>query len=89
VRFRGDRGSEGGVLLTIEDRPTGSRTCIWSVTAIGSGAAIWRCGNGFVPTRPRGPAAQLKGRLAAQFSGDRRAYTATKAAFIQQLLSAN
>jgi len=42
-----------------------------------------------VPTRPRGPAAQLKGRLAAQFSGDRRAYTATKAAFIQQLLSAN
>ncbi len=31
--------------------------------------------------------AQLKGRLAAQFSGDRRAYTAAKVAFIQQLLS--
>ena len=31
--------------------------------------------------------AQLKGRLAAQFSVDRRAYTAAKAAFIQQLLS--
>jgi GrpB-like predicted nucleotidyltransferase (UPF0157 family) len=30
---------------------------------------------------------QLKGRLAARFSGDRRAYTAAKAAFIQQLLS--
>jgi GrpB-like predicted nucleotidyltransferase (UPF0157 family) len=31
--------------------------------------------------------AQLKGRLAAQFSGDRGAYTAAKAAFIVQLLS--
>jgi GrpB-like predicted nucleotidyltransferase (UPF0157 family) len=31
--------------------------------------------------------AQLKGRLAAQFSGDRGADTAAKAAFIVQLLS--
>jgi GrpB-like predicted nucleotidyltransferase (UPF0157 family) len=30
---------------------------------------------------------QLKGRLATRFSGDRRAYTAAKAASIQQLLS--
>ena len=31
--------------------------------------------------------ARLKGRLAAQYSGDRRASTAAKVAFIQQLLS--
>jgi hypothetical protein len=31
--------------------------------------------------------AQLKGRLAAQFSGDRCAYTAAETAFIQQLPS--
>jgi GrpB-like predicted nucleotidyltransferase (UPF0157 family) len=88
-QFRGDKGGEGGLLLVLEDRPAHR---VAHLHLVAHGDAQWRR---YLALRDRlraDPAAraayaQLKGRLAAQFSGDRRAYTAAKAAFIVQLLS--
>ena len=88
ARFRGDKGDEGGLLLVLEDRPAHR---VAHLHVVGYGDAQWRR---YLALRDRLRAdqavrsayAQLKGDLAAQFSGDHRAYTAAKAAFIQQLL---
>lgn len=50
VRFRADKGCEGGLLLVLEDPPAGWRTCTWWVTATGRSAAIWRYGTGYALT---------------------------------------
>lgn len=86
---RGDKGGEGGLLLVIEDRPAHR---VAHLHMVGHGDAQWRR---YLALRDRlraDPAARdaygrLKGRLAAQLAGDRRAYTVAKAAFIQQLLA--
>jgi GrpB-like predicted nucleotidyltransferase (UPF0157 family) len=88
-QFRGDKGGDGGLLLVVEDRPAHR---VAHLHLVGHGDAQWRR---YLALRDRlraDPAAraayaQLKGRLAAQFSGDRGADTAAKAAFIVQLLS--
>ena len=88
ARFRGDKGDRGSLLLVLEDRPAHR---VAHLHVVGYGDAQWRR---YLALRDRLRAdqavrsayAQLKGDLAAQFSGDRRAYTAAKAAFIQQLL---
>jgi GrpB-like predicted nucleotidyltransferase (UPF0157 family) len=87
-QFRGDKGTEGGVLLVLEDRPAHR---VAHLHLVGHGDAQWRR---YLALRDRlrgDPAtraayARLKERLAARFSGDRRAYTAAKAAFIARLL---
>jgi GrpB-like predicted nucleotidyltransferase (UPF0157 family) len=82
------RGDEGGLLLVLEDRPAHR---VAHLHVVGYGDAQWRRYLA-LPDRlradqaARSAYAQLKGDLAAQFSGDHRAYTAAKAAFIQQLL---
>jgi GrpB-like predicted nucleotidyltransferase (UPF0157 family) len=88
-RSRGDKGGEGGLLLVLEDRPAHR---IAHLHLVRHGDAQWRR---YLALRDRlraDPAArtaygQLKDRLAARFAGDRRAYTAAKAAFIAQLLN--
>jgi GrpB-like predicted nucleotidyltransferase (UPF0157 family) len=85
--FRGDKGTEGGLLLVLEDRPAHR---VAHLHVVGHGDARWRR---YLALRDRlraDPAARaayarLKQRLAARFAGDRRAYTAAKAAFIAQL----
>ena len=89
AQFRGDKGGEGGLLLVIEDQPAHR---VAHLHLVGHGDRQWRR---YLALRDRlraDPAArtayaQLKGRLAGRFSGDRRAYTAAKAAFIGHLLS--
>jgi GrpB-like predicted nucleotidyltransferase (UPF0157 family) len=77
------------VLLVLEDRPAHR---VAHLHLVGHGDAQW-CRYLALRDRLRADQAtraayvQLKGRLAARFGGDRRAYTAAKAAFIQQLLS--
>jgi GrpB-like predicted nucleotidyltransferase (UPF0157 family) len=88
-QFRGDKGDEGGLLLVLEDRPAHR---IAHLHLVRHGDVQWRR---YLALRDRlraDPAARaayarLKGRLAGQFAGDRRAYTAAKAAFIVELLS--
>ena len=88
ARYPGNKGDGGGLLLVLEDRPAHR---VAHLHVVGYGDAQWRR---YLALRDRLRAdqavrsayAQLKGDLAAQFSGDRRAYTAAKAAFIQQLL---
>jgi len=78
-----------GLLLVLEDRPAHR---IAHLHVVGHGDAQW---HRYLALRDRlrcDPAAraayaQLKRGLAAQFAGDRPAYTAAKAAFITQLLS--
>jgi GrpB-like predicted nucleotidyltransferase (UPF0157 family) len=89
-QLRGHKGDDGGLVLVLEDRPAHrSRTCTWSATVTSSGAATWRCQTGTRRSRRQAAYAQRKQRLATQFSGDRRAYTAAKAAFIAQLLASD
>ena len=88
-QFRGDKGDEGGMLLVKEDRPAHR---VAHLHLVGYGDQQWRR---WVAVRDRlrvDPAAraayaQLKRRLAAQYPGDRSAYTAGKEAFIAQLLA--
>jgi GrpB-like predicted nucleotidyltransferase (UPF0157 family) len=87
-RFRGDKGDEGGLLLVLEDRPAHR---VAHLHLVGHGDVQWRR---YLALRDRlraDPAARaayarLKERLTTRFGGDRRAYTAAKAAFIAQLL---
>jgi GrpB-like predicted nucleotidyltransferase (UPF0157 family) len=89
AQFRGDTGGEGGLLLVIEDQPARR---VAHLHLVGHGDLQWRR---YLALRDRLRAdptartayAQLKGRVAVRFSGDRRAYTAAKAAFIGHLLS--
>ena len=55
ARFRGDKGDRGGLLLVLEDRPA-HRVAHLHVVGYGtrSGAAAWRCGTGWAPTKPSG-----------------------------------
>ena len=83
------QGRQGGLLLVLEDRPA---HWVTHLHLVGHGDVQWRH---YLALRERlraDPAAraayaQLKGRLAVQFSWDRRAYTAAKAAFMGHLLS--
>jgi GrpB-like predicted nucleotidyltransferase (UPF0157 family) len=86
---RGDKGAEGGHLLVLEDRPAHR---VAHLHLVGHGDPQWRrylTVRDRLRTDPdaRAAYARLKGRLAARFSDDRRAYTAAKAAFITRLLA--
>jgi GrpB-like predicted nucleotidyltransferase (UPF0157 family) len=88
-RFRGDKADTGGLLFVLEDRPAHR---IAHLHAVPHGGERWRQYLAFRDRLRKDPDARaayaaVKRRLGEQFAGDRRAYTAGKAAFVAGLLS--
>ncbi len=89
-RFRGDKGSDGGLLFVVEDEPAHR---IVHVHGVRDGDPQWER---YLRTRDRLRAevdlreayATLKKDLARRFSADRSAYTAGKAAFLGETAGA-
>jgi GrpB-like predicted nucleotidyltransferase (UPF0157 family) len=89
LEFRGDLGSEGGLLFVLEDRPDHR---LAHVHAVALGGPEWEGYLAFRDRLRRDASAraayeELKDGLARRFPHDRRAYTAGKQAFIEALLA--